>query len=310
MSTSNIKTPSTIRQGFILPWINFKKANLFNINDVLWRELYISNITPLSYIINNDKLTIFYYRWIQIPFKSRSKVQQLNFYRQFIKRGVLLSKLNLKTNIALFKLYKTHNSFLFNHDLIVRSNYIIPISIQRIMVEKFHEFSRNQFSSVALINVHSCDTKIFFNLLDIQKFIYETPLIKGNIRSVYYIGDMVSIVDLLSQHICSIDLLTSLIVKVLERNSKKGYFLRSLRILAKLSGLIRNFELQKDKIVIRNWSWVIRIAGKLSGMGRTKVYYIRPYKLPLHSISQVITYHEDIANNKVGTFSVKIWDLN
>ena len=48
------------------------------------------------------------------------------------------------------------------------------------------------------------------------------------------------------------------------------------------------------------------MAGKLGGIGRTKTYFIRPIKLPLHTINAVINYSEKIVNTKAGTFSIKI----
>jgi len=84
--------------------------------------------------------------------------------------------------------------------------------------------------------------------MNLKTFINQTPLIKGNIKMIYHILDMVVLTDLISLKISGSEIMGKLIGKILERSSRKGLFVRSLRILSKLPLLIKKFETKENNI--------------------------------------------------------------
>jgi hypothetical protein len=133
-----------------------------------------------------------------------------------------------------------------------QKNYQIPFIIQAVLVQRINSINSQVLTKVHFVNILK-HAELSHKLMDLKKFIYETPLIKGNIKSVYHILDMITVVDLISLKICGGELMGRLIGKVLERSSKKGLFVRSLRILSKLPALIKKFEIKGPLINTRSW---------------------------------------------------------
>lgn len=310
MSTSNIKTPITIRQGFVLPWHDSGNvSNLVLKNDILKWELSKLGIVLIFGLNVGGTLVLYYYKWLQLPFKTKARLRYINTLKNSVIKSDALSKVGLFGNKNKRKQFKQNRGMpLINRALLKRSVYQIPNSVQTYLIN--YIVGSFNITKISFMNIYGSNVSTGFALLNIQKFIQETPLIKSNIRSIYNIVDMIAIYDLLSLQISDGKLLAFVIGQVLERSTRKGLFIRSLRLLSKLPSLIKQFEIKRKDGVIRSWNWVIKVTGKLGGMGRTKTYFIRPIKLPLHTINTAINYSEKAVNTKAGTFSIKVWILN
>lgn len=134
-------------------------------------------------------------------------------------------------------------------DRAVRSQqeYQVPYITQVLLAQSLIGVNNAVFKEVCFINVFK-RVESLYRPINLKMFIDQTPLIKGNIRSVYHILDMVILTDLISLRVCGGELIGKLVGKVLERSSKKGLFVKSLRILSKLPLLIKRFEVRESLV--------------------------------------------------------------
>lgn len=313
MATSNTKSPIVIRQGVVVPWRNNVEIGNTGVNSlVLQWELSNLNIVPISYTYSGGKLQIYFYKWTQLPFRSKVSLRQIISIKNGVKNSSTLLRLRSDgRRKGVQKLFmQRRNRSLVEKMLLNQYTYSIPLSIQNAIAERVKYLGSGNFNQMYFFNIFSAANQLKFCPLEARNLIQESPLLKGNVRSIYHIVDMILIYDLLSLRICSGEVLGQLIGLILGRSTRKGLFIRSLRLLAKLPTIIRQFEIKNKINVDRDWEWIVKVSGKLGGMGRTKVFFIRPIKLPLHTISKVIKYNEVAVNTKAGTFSIKIWILN
>ena len=308
MSTSNIKSPSVIRQGYANSWENHGLVPEFGIQFLKW-ELNKQNVTPVRYLSEGGVLIVFYYKWTQLPFKSKVSKRLSEFIKQKIKNTPFWEQNDLVSARINSKPIKGNKRLsLIDSAIKSQKDYQIPLIMQTLLLQSLVSVNSVALKDVRFINIFE-QAEFANRLLDVKRFASETPLVKSNLKSIYHVLDMILIVDLFSLKICNGELVGTLIGKILGRSSKKGLFIRSLRVLLKLPALIRKFEIKERVSNSRNWRWNIRITGKISGMGRTKVYSIFSEKMPLHTISNSINYCETIINTKAGSFSIKIWSL-
>lgn len=134
-------------------------------------------------------------------------------------------------------------------DRAIRSQqeYQVPYITQVLLAQSLIGVNNAVFKEVCFINVFK-RVESLYRPINLKMFIDQTPLIKGNIRSVYHILDMVILTDLISLRVCGGELIGELVGKVLERSSKKGLFVKSLRILSKLPLLIKRFEVRESLV--------------------------------------------------------------
>lgn len=309
MSTSNIKSPIVIRQGYVLPWRS-ENILLESTNSFLRWELEKINTTLVSCVEKDNILIICYYKWFQVRYSSkvlqkfRSELKnKVEVFKQF---GSADSKF-LKIRLRASKVFK--KTFLIENFINSQRFYQIPVSTQIILMRYIWEKGNTKLTEVRFVNIFK-QAGYVGRLINVKDLIYETPAIKGNLKSIYHMLDMVVLVDLVSLKICTGKMLGILIGKILERSSRKGLFVKSLRILSKLPRIIGLYEIKRSLVnQERSWNWVVRITGKISGMGRTKSYSVFSKKLPLHTITANIDYSETVVNTKAGTFSIKVWIL-
>jgi len=134
-----------------------------------------------------------------------------------------------------------------------QKNYRVPSITQIALTQRLSSYNSHVPVKLHFVNVFQ-HTVYLYKLIDLTEFVYETPLIKSNTKSIYHILDMVTVVDLMSLRVCGGKLMGILIGKILERSSKKGLFVRSLRILSKLPALIKKFEIREGIAnSIRSW---------------------------------------------------------
>lgn len=191
-------------------------------------------------------LIIYYYVWLQLPFKTKvsqrlqKEIKNLVSNSKVLNRVGSLNKLRMKK----FQIQKRSLS-LIDRSLFHQRFNKIPSSIVLFLSQDIMRVTSGAFEHVLFLNI--IGSSISSTMLDTRNFIFENPLIKANIRSIYHLTDMIVICDLLSLGYGSAELLGKLISKMLERSSKKGLFIRSLRLLSKMPRLIKQFEVKHKR---------------------------------------------------------------
>ena len=266
-----------IRQGNIVPWkdgINIGNKGL-NSTVLNW-ELSKLNITPISFSYTNDALIIYYYAWLQLLFRSKKSLYYFHTIKGRVLKSSVLKKMKLNRGPIKQKHFfmQKRKIALIDRYLWKQESYQLPFSAQLQISERINSLSRGTIDKVWFSNIYFIN-KIhdFPTLLNTRKFIHETPLVKSGIRSIYHIIDILTISDLLSRGFCSGSVMGRLIGKILERSTKKGLFMRSLRLITKLPTLINRFVVKNEKYIYRNWSWIIKVTGKLSGRDNKGLLY-------------------------------------
>jgi len=282
----------------------------------------------VSYGLSNVAIDVGYYRWIQRAFITKRKRKGKLAVKQNRKFGVKKKARSHKYNAIRRNRRQRKFKWLYNRlkgkerrfkrfskrvpflkkNYEKSKNYKIPLSVRARITQKLWNIGVR--GSITYRNVWNLGGK---DEVDLFEFYRKNPQLNFVIRSVHFLSDSIIISNFVSLGVWSIDLLGQLIVKIITRSSKKGALVRALKTVAKVPTLLekdlvikRGREIDDDT---RDWLWVIKIAGKLNPTGRTKTYWIRPARFPLHTQSVDYQHFMSHVNTKAGTYSVKIWKI-
>lgn len=337
MSTSNIKSPISVRQGFIQEWItsprvlDSKGENILEISKIVSCELNKVNVTVLQLLKNETTLEIVFFRWLQKPFISRSKKRLVRRHKSILnftkkvkgikpkrskkgrKKNTRLTFKEKRLRRLLIKKIKTSKWKRFkkrglNLDVRLQKamTYEIPF-IVKWRISKAFLPSVSMPSSFVFNNVYKSNlwNKLNIKVTDTSKLIKQ-PLIRS-LTNLKFVLDAVRLYDLVSLKLANTAPLGLCIGAALARNTSKQSQRKFLRFLKQIPTLIQTFEGVNNRK--RTWSWVLKVTGKLGGASRTQAFYIRPKQLPLHSLGLPFEYTETTAATKYGIFSIKIWRI-
>lgn len=327
MSTSNIKSPVAIRQGFTSDWI--ENSNEEEIKGVLNWELAKLNLSIASYGLSNTTIDVGYYKWIQRAFITKRRRKGKLVIKQSRKFGIKKKVRPYKYKVIRRNRRQRKFKWLYNRlkgkekrlkrfqkrvpflkkNYEKSKNYKIPLSVRTRITQKLWNIGvKEDITYRNIWNLMGGKDEV-----DLFEFYRKNPQLNFVVRSVHFLSDSVIISNFVSLGVWSIDLLGQLIVKMITRSSKKGALVRALKTVAKVPVLLekdliikRGRELDDDT---RDWLWIIKITGKLNPTGRTKVYWIRPTRFPLHTQNIDYQHFMSHVNTKAGTYSVKVWKV-